>query len=97
MDNNVRADGINIWNIFCRDPLAMTALVRAIDFLDATIKRSWNRVPKMEKGVLFKADIDEHRLQPHFDVLDPALVDRADDIASAVALDVIFFQPSVFE
>ena len=40
----------------------MTALAGPIDFLDATIERSWNRIPKMEESVFLEADVDEHRL-----------------------------------
>ncbi len=68
-----------------------------IDFLDAAVERGGNRVPEMEERIFFEADVDEHRLQTHLDVLDFAFVNAADNVAGAVTLDVIFFEPAVFE
>ena len=51
----------------------------------------------MEEGILLEADVDEHRLQAHFDVLDSALVDAADDISRAFTLDVVFLEAAILE
>ena len=51
----------------------------------------------MEKGVFLEADVDEHRLQPHLDVLDLAFVDAAYNVPRAVPLDAVFFKPAVLE
>ena len=51
----------------------------------------------MEERIFVQIDIDEHRLQSHLDVLDPALVNRADDLALAAALDAILFEPIILE
>jgi hypothetical protein len=51
----------------------------------------------MEERVFLEADVDEHRLQPHLDVLDLPFVNAADDVPGGVPLDVIFFEPSVLE
>ena len=85
-------------NVLRRDPLLRgAAVVGAIDLLDAAIEGGGNRVPKMEEGVFFEADVDKHRLQPHLDVLNFALVNAPDNVARGVTLDVVFFEAAVFE
>ena len=76
---------------------SVALLPRPIDFLDAAVERGRNGVPEMEERIFFEADVDEHRLQAHLDVLDFALVNAADDVARAVSLDAVFFEPAVFE
>ena len=56
-----------------------------------------NRVPEMQERVFLEADVDKHRLQTHLDVLNFAFVNAADDVARAVALDAVFFEPAVLE
>ena len=51
----------------------------------------------MEKGILLEADVDEHRLQPHLDVLDLALVNAADNVTRGAALDAVFFELTILE
>jgi hypothetical protein len=51
----------------------------------------------MKKSVFFETDVDEHRLQSHFDVPDFTLVNAADDIARAFTLDAVFLQAAVLE
>ena len=51
----------------------------------------------MEEGVFLEADVDEHRLQAHLDVLYFALVNAPDNVAQAVTLDAVFFQAAVFQ
>ena len=51
----------------------------------------------MKKGVLFEADVDKHRLQPHLDVLDFTLVNAADDIPRALTLDAVLLEPAILE
>ena len=92
----LRADRIDIWNIFGRNAFPLF-FRRPIDFFDAAVKGSGNGVPKMEKGVFLEADVDEHRLQPHFDVLDFALVNAADDVARVAPLDAVFLKPAILE
>ena len=71
--------------------------VGPIDFLDPAIERGRNRIPEMQEGVFLEADVDKHRLQPHLDVLDSAFVDAPDDVARAVTLDAVFFQPAILQ
>ena len=52
---------------------------------------------KCRNAFFLEADVDEHRLQPHLDVLYPALVDTPDDVAGAVPLNVILFEPAILE
>ena len=52
---------------------------------------------KWRNAFFLVADVDEHRLQAGFDVLDAALEDAADDVAVADAFDVVFFEHTVFE
>ena len=70
---------------------------RTVDFFNAAVERCGQRVPEMQKSVLLQADVHEHRLQAHFDVLDPALVNASDDVARAASLDAIFFEPAVLQ
>ena len=42
----------------------------------------------VQEAVLLEADVDERRLEAGQDVVDPALVDVADDRAAAAALEV---------
>ena len=51
----------------------------------------------MKKRVFFEADVDEHRLQSHFDVPDLTLVNAADDIARAFTFDAVFLQETILE
>ena len=51
----------------------------------------------MEERIFLEADVDEHRLQPHLDVLNFSFVNAADNVPGGVALDVIFFEPPVLE
>ena len=97
LHDHFRADRINARNVLGGDPLFRPPVFRPIDFLDAAIERGRDRIPEMEERIFFEADVDEHRLQPHLDVLNFAFVDAADNVAGAVSLDVIFFQPAVFE
>src|SRR5438045_8133846 len=97
LDDNIGTNGLNTRNIFCRDPFAMAALTRTVDFFDSTVERGRNGIPKMEESIFLEADVDEHRLQSHLDILDSAFVDRANNVARSVALDAIFFESSVFQ
>src|SRR5207244_1306051 len=97
LDDDIRTNRINTRNIFCRDPFAMPALTRAVDFFDSTVERGWDGIPKMEESIFLEADVDEHRLQSHLDILDSAFVYRANNVARSVALDAIFFELSVFQ
>ena len=90
-------DAGGIMNILRGDALFVTLLARAIDFFDPAIERSRNRVPEMQERIFLEADVDEHRLQPHLDVLNFSLVDATDDVPGGVALDVIFLEPAVLE
>jgi hypothetical protein len=65
------------------------------DLLNAAIQPRQG-IPKVEKSILLKADVDKHRFQTLFDVLYFAFKDTADDVAIGVALNVIFFQNAVF-
>src|SRR5579864_6994193 len=80
LDDHFGADRINIRNIFRGDPAALF-LRRPVDLFDPAIECGGKRVPKMEKRIFFETDIDEHGLEAHFDVLDPAFVKAADDVA----------------
>jgi hypothetical protein len=51
----------------------------------------------MKEGVFFEADVDEHRLQSHLDVLDFALVNAANDVARAFTLDAVFLESAILE
>jgi hypothetical protein len=51
----------------------------------------------MKESIFFEADVDKHRLQTHLDVLDFTLVNAADDIPRAFALDAVFLQPAILE
>ena len=70
---------------------------RPIDFFDAAVEGGGDGVPKMEKGVFLEADVHEHRLQSHLDVLDFAFVDAADDVARVAPLDAVFLKPAILE
>ena len=97
LHDHVGADRINVRNILGGDPFLWPPLLRPIDLFDAAVERGRDRVPEMEEGIFLEADVDEHRLQPHLDVLDSSLVDAADNVTRGVALDVIFFEPAVLE
>src|SRR4029453_17905553 len=62
LNNYVRADGVNVRYIFCRDPFSRPLVRRPIDFFNSTIERGRNGIPKMKEGVFLEADVDEHRL-----------------------------------
>jgi hypothetical protein len=96
LNNDLRADRINIRNISRRDLFALL-LGWSIDFFNSTVERGRERVPEMEERIFVQTDIDKHRLQTHFDVLDAALVNRADDLARAAPLDAIFLETIVLE
>src|SRR5205085_3493946 len=50
----------------------------------------------VQESVLLEPDVDERRLEPGQDVVDPALVDVADDRATPAALDVqLGYAPAV--
>ena len=51
----------------------------------------------MQKRIFLETDVHEHRLEPHLDVLDFALVNAADNVARAATLDAVFFQSTAFE
>ena len=93
----VGTDRINAGNVFRRDPLFRLAAPGPIDFLNPAVERRRDRIPEMEERIFLEADVDEHRLQPHLDVLNFSLVDAADDVPGGVALDVIFFESPVLE
>src|SRR5438477_3158374 len=97
LDDNIRTNRINTRNIFCRDPFAMPALTRTVDFFDSTVERGRNSIPEMEESIFLEADVDEHRLQSHLDIFDSAFVDRANNVTRSIALDAIFFESSVFQ
>ena len=97
LHDHLRADRVNAWDVFHGDSFSVACSSGPIDFLDPAVERGGNGVPKMKERVFFEADVDEHRLQPHLDVLDSALVDAADDVARAVTLDAVFFKPTVLE
>src|SRR4029077_1961533 len=96
LHDDFRADRINAWNIFRSYAFALF-LRGPVDFFNPAIERGRKRIPEMQERVFIKADVDEHRLQTHLDVLDPAFVNAADDVARAAALDAIFFQPAILE
>ena len=73
------------------------AIIGAINLLDAAVERRGNGIPKMQEGVFFEADVDEHRLQSHLDVLNFAFVDAPNNVARTVAFDAVFFQAATFE
>ncbi len=98
LDDDVGAGGVDLRNVVGRDPLLVLALAAGpLDRLDARVERRGDRVPVVEKGVLIEADVDEHRLQARFEVLHPALVDAARDLAVAVALDGELLEPAAFQ
>ena len=49
----------------------------------------------MEEGVLLKADIHEHGLEPLLDVLDAAFVNAADEMGAANSFDGVFLKHAV--
>ena len=97
MHNYVRADRINVRDIFCCDSFPRAPARRAVDFLDSTVERGRNRVPKMEKSIFLEADVHKHRLQTHLDVFDSALVNAADDVPGSLTLDAVFLEPAILE
>src|SRR5207245_6648805 len=94
LHDNIGTNRINIRNILCRDPFALPALTRAVDFFDSTVERGWDGIPEMEESIFLEADVDKHRLQSHLDIFDSAFVDRANNVTRGVALDAIIFEPS---
>src|SRR5205085_10286803 len=70
----VGTDRINARDVFCRDPLFRLPAFRPINFFNAAVQRGRDRVPKMEERIFLEADVDEHRLQSHLDVLNFSLV-----------------------
>ena len=96
MNNDFRTDRIDVRNVFGRDSLSLF-LRRAVDFFDSAVERGGKCVPKVQERIFVEADVDEHRLQAHLDVLDPAFVDRANNIARAATLDAVLFETSILE
>ena len=82
---------------FNGDPFSRPLVSPSVDFLNAAVERSRNRIPKMKERVFLKADVNKHRLQPHLDVFDFALVNAADDIPRALPLDTVFLEPAILE
>src|SRR5207247_7879048 len=97
LHNNIRVDGINTLYIFNRDPFSRPLAPAAIDFLNATVERSRNCVPKVKERIFLEADVDKHRLQPHLDVFDFTLINAADDIPRAFTLDAVLLKPAILE
>src|SRR6266436_7450376 len=93
----IRADWVNAGYILYGDSFSRPLVPPPIDFFNAAVKRSRNRIPKMKERVFLKADVNKHRLQTHLDVSDLALVDAADDVSRALTLDAVFLQPAVLE
>ena len=96
LHDHLGADRIDAWDI-ARCDLFLLLAPGPIDFLDAAVERGGDGVPEMEERVLFEADVDEHRLQTHLDVLDATLVDAPDNVAGGIALDAIFFETPVLQ
>jgi len=97
LDDYVGTDRVNVRYIFCRDPFSRPLVRRPIDFFNSAVERGGNSIPKMKESVFLEADVDEHRLQPHLDVLDFAFVNAADDIARVFTLDAVFFEPAILQ
>src|SRR5206468_12634119 len=95
LHNYIRGDWISAGYILYGDSFSRPLIPPPIDFFNAAVKRSRNRIPKMEERVFLKADVNKHRLQAHLDVSDLALVDAADDVPRALTLVVVFLQLAV--
>jgi len=93
----IRADWVNAGYVLYRDSFSRPLVPAPIDFFNAAVKRSWDRVPKMKERVFLKADVDKHRLQAHLDVSDFPLVDAADDVPRALTFDAVFLQLAILE
>ena len=93
----IRTDWVNAGYILYGDSFSRPLVPPPIDFFNATVKRSRNRIPKVEERVFLKADVNKHRLQAHLDVSDLALVDAADDVPRGLTFDAVFLQPAVLE
>src|ERR1700737_116314 len=94
LHDHFRANRIDIRNILRRDPLSLF-FPGSVDFFDSAVERRRNRVPKMQERVFLQADVDEHRLQTHLDILNATLVNAADDVARVAPLNAIFFPPPI--
>ena len=68
-----------------------------MDCFYTTVKGGRNGVPKMEKGVFFKANVNEHRLEPMFDVADFPLENAPNYVSFTVALDGVFLKLTVLK
>src|SRR5579862_546180 len=97
IDQDFRADGVDVRDVLGGDPLFILVAARPVHFLDAAVERGGERVPEMQEGVLLEADVHEHGLEAVLDVLDPPLEDAADDVAVGLALDVVFFELPVLK
>ena len=93
----IRADWVNAGYILYGDSFSRPLVPPPIDFFNAAVKRSRNRVPKMKERVFFEADVNKHRLQAHLDVSNFTLVNAADDVPRALTFDAVFLQPAVLE
>src|SRR5581483_8581841 len=51
----------------------------------------------MQERIFLQADVNKHGLETHLDIFDLTLVNAADDIARAVALDAVFLQPAILQ
>src|SRR5436305_1532098 len=91
LHDHFRTGRLDVRYVLRRDALLVPFFGGAIDFFDPAIERSRNRVPEMQERIFLEADVDEHRLQSHLDVLDLTLVDAPNDVPGAVPLDVVFF------
>ena len=97
LHNYIRTDWINVRYIFNGDSFTRPFVRPPINFFDAAVERSRNRVPKMKECVFFEADVDKHRLQAHLNVSNLALENAADDVSGALTFDAVFLQPAVLE
>src|SRR5439155_4620603 len=93
----IRADWVNAGYVLYRDSFSRPLVPAPIDFFNAAVKRSWDRVPKMKECVFFEADVNKHRLQAHLDVSNLTLINAADYVSRTFTLDAVFLQLAVLE
>src|SRR5450432_3321798 len=88
---------INAWNVLCGQSFFRPLLIWSLDLFDAAIESRGDCVPEMQKRVFLQTDIDKHRFEAVLDILDPAFVNAARDVARPLAFDAIFFELSILE
>ncbi len=97
LHHDIRAGGIDGGDILGGDGFGELLLVVAAHFLDAAVEGGRDGVPEMKEGVFLEADVDEHGLEALLDVFHAAFEDRADDVALADTLDIVFLQLTFLE